>query len=133
MEVDQWWPFPKVFFPELGNTESQCCQEYVSEMIKTLALNKKHIRSKKGGYCKRSTARQTPPNDLVDAHLNPSFNYRRPDIVMYKANQRGACSITLLGDVKGRSSDGEFPNAEVGHVLDMVMELFPILQMLSDC
>jgi hypothetical protein len=52
----------------------------------------------------------------------------QPDIVRYQPQRHGPCSITAIGDVKGRTSDDAFPNSEIGHVLDMatVAERTPI-------
>lgn len=121
---DKWWPCEEVeTFPELHQKEAEHCQPFVSRMINTLALNNKHKLLKNGGYSKNPASTQPSPNDVVDAFKSVSFNQRKPDIVMYKANQRGACSITMLGDVKSRNSDNDFPNEEVGHILDMTIEL----------
>jgi hypothetical protein len=47
-----------------------------------------------------------------------------PDIVCYNGVQRGGCSITILGDVKGCAPRNKgFPEAEVGHILDMATDL----------
>mmetsp|Transcript_5496 Transcript_5496/g.5637 ORF Transcript_5496/g.5637 Transcript_5496/m.5637 type:complete len:600 (+) Transcript_5496:989-2788(+) len=122
---DKWWPCEEVeTFPDLYQKEAEHCQPFVSRMINTLALNNKHKPLKKNGeYSKNPASTQPSLNDVVDAFKSVSFNQRKPDIVMYKANQRGACSITMLGDVKSRNSNNDFPNEEVGHILDMTIEL----------
>jgi hypothetical protein len=60
------------------------------------------------------------------AHTHRSFATRKPDVVAFNTTLRGSSNITLIGDVKGYSTNGDFPDDEVGHVLDMgttLMEL----------
>jgi hypothetical protein len=124
--VSTWWPTHHVeSFPELGQIESEHCQPFVSSMIASLQTNQIHqLLADGSGYDSRpSTLHPSPPNDIQDAFNRVSFNRRKPDIVLYKVGQRGACSITMLGDVKGRTSDRDFPDEEIGRILDMSKEL----------
>jgi hypothetical protein len=129
----KWWPSRIVQrFPLLGALESSACQPYVSEMIESLSNNKKHVLLKDGkNYAARAHDFQ-PHNKIFDTFAAVSFNQRRPDIAIYQQNQRGACSITMLGDVKGRSSNRDFPDEEVGHILDMARELMMDHQFLRE-
>eukprot|EP00603_Paraphysomonas_imperforata_P006353 CAMPEP_0114418050 /NCGR_PEP_ID=MMETSP0103-20121206/3288_1 /TAXON_ID=37642 ORGANISM="Paraphysomonas imperforata, Strain PA2" /NCGR_SAMPLE_ID=MMETSP0103 /ASSEMBLY_ACC=CAM_ASM_000201 /LENGTH=179 /DNA_ID=CAMNT_0001586379 /DNA_START=72 /DNA_END=611 /DNA_ORIENTATION=+ len=55
------------------------------------------------------------------AYRQQSFGSRKPDVVGYASGDtRGSQDIVLLGDVKGRG-DGNFTDAEIGHVLDLVL------------
>jgi hypothetical protein len=129
----KWWPSRQVQpFPELGAKESSECQPYVSEMIESLSNNKKHVLLTNGKTYAAKAHDFQPHNKIVDSFAKVSFNQRRPDIAIYQQNQRGACSITMLGDVKGRSSESDFPDEEVGHILDMARELMMDHQFLRE-
>jgi hypothetical protein len=53
-----------------------------------------------------------------------SFGTRLPDVVCYEGRERrGSQAITMIGDVKSYTSHGDFPEAEIGHVLDMAKKL----------
>lgn len=126
LPVENWWISQNVCsFPELGQAESKHCQPFVTLMIESLKTNQMHkaLANKKGFYQNSSAIDPPPPNVIMDAHEVVSFNNRKPNIVMYKAGQQGACSITMLGEVKGRTSNGDFPDEQIGHILDMSKEL----------
>lgn len=126
LPVANWWISQKILsFPELGQTESEHCQPFVTSMIKSLKMNQMHkaLANEIGFYQNSSAINHAPPNVIMDAHKIVSFNKRKPDIVMYKVGQQGACSITMLGEVKGRTSNGDFPDEQIGHILDISKEL----------
>jgi hypothetical protein len=63
---------------------------------------------------------------LNDASQPPSFGLRKPDVVAYagdSSSAKGALAITIIGEVKGASSSGDFPDDEVGHILDLAKDL----------
>jgi len=119
-----WWPsdtLPK--FPELGEKEATTCQGMVDEVVKQLLNYRAHRVKRLGsGFVKDST---TVPqlNTIISASRIVSFSQRKPDLVMYQAERSGACAITMLGDVKGRTSNQDFPDSETGHILDMTRVL----------
>jgi hypothetical protein len=128
-QVD-WWPHEgSITFPTINAGEAAVCQRFVDGIISALLRKKRHqkmmLRLGLGGYKQDST---TIPdthikNDITSSPNHVSYSTRKPDIVVYRANIRGACSITILGDVKGRTSNTDFTNAEVGHILDMARVL----------
>lgn len=128
-----WWIAARVApFPSEGSTESLTCQPFVTAMIAAImecdgrVYRKKRLRfpviaayekdSKKGVVEFHSQA--------TDGHTVVSFSGRKPDIPCYHGEKRGGCSITLLGDVKGCGSRSkDFPETEIGHILDMGNDL----------
>jgi hypothetical protein len=66
----------------------------------------------------------------VGGHSCVSYASRKTVIPCYMNNdQRGACSITIKGDVKGCAPRHvDFSKAEVGHVLDMAKDLMTMEQ-----
>jgi hypothetical protein len=61
---------------------------------------------------------------IESSHDKASFSRRKPDVVVYNGNLKGAYAITMLGDVRGCRSANDFPDAEVGHILEMSKVLF---------
>eukprot|EP01035_Chromulina_nebulosa_P027675 gene27675-36429_t len=101
------WPTAGVAaFPPDDATETATCLPFVTARINEAT--------------KRVDFRSVP----VNGHDVISFSGRSPDIPCYNGERRGGCSITLLGDVKGCGSrTNDFPEAEVGHILDMGTDL----------
>jgi hypothetical protein len=60
-----------------------------------------------------------------DSHKNVPFGMRKPDIVSYPICRTGVNAIVMIGDMKRseKTDNRDFTDAEVGHVLDMSIEL----------
>lgn len=127
-----WWPTAHVApFPSVGAMESTTCQAYVSARINEIVScggrvhTPKRFRVPGTSRYRRQATEQVPFRSIpVDAHATVSFAGRSPDMPCYHGAQRGACAITLLGDVKGCGPrNNDFSDVEVGHVLDMATDL----------
>jgi hypothetical protein len=126
-----WWPTADVTaFPPVGAMETASCQPYVTARINEIANcgdqvhRKKQIRIPGTSAYVKDSVRVDFRSIPVDGHAVVSYSGRSPDIPCYNGVRRGGCSITMLGDVKGcgpRNKD--FPEAEVGHILDMGTDL----------
>jgi hypothetical protein len=127
-----WWPvgISAIQFPPPGSSESSACQPFVSSMIQTFneSISGQDIvvKERRGmiSYWTRATFQKRIYSTPVDSHNAVSYSGRKPDIVCYDSDMRGACAITILGDVKGRRSVAtDFPDSEIGHILDMASDL----------
>lgn len=126
-----WWPTADVAaFPPVGASESTTCQPFVTARINEIVAcagqvhRKKHFRIPGTSPYVQATEHVDFRSILVDGHAVVSYSGRMPDIVCYNGVRRGGCSITLLGDVKGCGArNRDFPEAEVGHILDMATDL----------
>lgn len=110
-------------FPMLGEMEVTSCRTFIEEMVAKIDEGEQHLPKKFGRGFLRVSKKVQAINELVSSPTSSSFSGRKPHLVSYMPLRRGACSITMLGDVKGRSSNGDFPDAEVGHILDMARVL----------
>lgn len=89
------------------------------------------------------SSRRIKVENFVDpyAFRKRSFRRRMPGVVMYESVLRGPLGITVVGEVKGRSGDSNFPDGEVGHILDICTDLMENVQLdrsflysfLTDC
>lgn len=126
-----WWPTADVAaFPPVGAMETATCQPYVTARINEIANcggqvhRKKHIRIPGTSAYVKDSVRVDFRSIPVDGHAVISYSGRSPDIPCYNGVRRGGCSITMLGDVKGCGGrNKDFPEAEVGHILDMGTDL----------
>ena len=127
-----WWPTSKVVsFPKVGSMESAICQPFVSSRLADLLRSEGQVYYKWNlripgisSYRRRATSRVEFKSRPHDGHAVVSFCNRRPDIVCYHGERRGGSCITMIGDVKGcglRNKD--FPEDDVGHILDMAVDL----------
>jgi hypothetical protein len=126
-----WWPTAGVAaFPPDGAMETATCQPFVTARINEIAScsgqvhRKKQIRLPGTSAYVQATEHVDFRSIPVDGHAVVSYSGRSPDIPCYNGVRRGGCSITLIGDVKGcgpRNKD--FPEAEMGHILDMGTDL----------
>ncbi len=66
----------------------------------------------------------------TDAHMNHSFQNRKPDSVIYKLNGGGAFDIEAIGDNKPsvKSDQSNFSDQEIAHILDMSQVLMTEIQ-----
>ena len=110
--------------------ETATSHPYVAARINEIANcggqvhRKKHIRIPGTSACVKNSFHVDFRSIPVDGHAVVSYSGRSPDIPCYNGVRRGGCSIAMLGDVKGcgpRNKD--FLEAEVGHVLDMGIDL----------
>jgi hypothetical protein len=128
-----WWIrnlIPNKRFPTLGSKEKATCQPFVTNVLRNFEGNTIQGTLWSTHFLSMFSARTMTYNlvSQVDAtaYRNVSFSTRKPDVVAYEIGRRGVSSITMIGDVKGYSSDGDFDNEEVGHVLDMTYDLMNI-------
>lgn len=122
--------------PREGNGTQFFVTEMLQKICETFTSNKKGIKNlsfhaqmkRNEGYTVASQLKQVYniPDPIAFKHC--SFKTRKPDIVCYAGDTRGSLSITIIGDVKGRSGDGNFPDAEIGHLLDFVRVLLTDIQ-----
>ena len=129
MRAVNWWPTPTVPpFPTVDSMETATCQPFVSSIIANILdsegqVYEKDKRRKVSTYCK-TTTRVVFNSQPCDGHAVASFSNRKPDIVCYHGERRGGRNITAIGDVKGcRAQNKDFPEEEVGHILDMGVDL----------
>eukprot|EP01033_Poteriospumella_lacustris_P008212 gene8213-5916_t len=54
-----------------------------------------------------------------NAYAVPTFGTRTPDAAFHLNGRCGSLALVVIGEHKGRSSDGDFSNDEVGYILDM--------------
>ena len=118
---------PKNFtYPALGSGEEAVCQPFISTQLRAMLSRTKYVLASgvfkfidRWKKCKDELILYT--TELVDAHSRSSFGSRKPDIAGFDGTLRGPQAITLFGDVKGcaAASDSPFPDAQIGHVLDM--------------
>ena len=115
-----YWPQNKLpVFPIQKSGETETCQPFVDNVINLIAKDEGYEIKVDGGFHANSTALQSKQR-IESAYETVSFSRRKPDVVIYNGNLGGACAISILGDVKGRRSDtADFPDAEIGHILDM--------------
>lgn len=145
-----WWPAkfiregeyespPDIIqFPVLHSTETAKCQPFVNEVISDLdkkmgyKMKKNYVQGSNSQkyYSNSINLKNSLKNDVITSPTKPTFRSRKPDIVAYLPNKRGGCAITIIGEVKERSSDNEFPDAEVGQILETAMELLAEEQLL---
>ena len=128
-----WWPTAGVAaFPPIGAMETATCQPFVTARSHEIANcdgqvhRKKHFRVPGTyTYLRQATKYVNFHSGPVDGHAVVSYSGRSPDIpCYYNGVRRGGCSITILGDVKGCGSrNKDFPEAEIGHILDMGTDL----------
>jgi hypothetical protein len=132
--VDWWYDAVIPNFPTERATESAECQGFVGRVIERIndiqstsafTFRKKKFQVIGTSAYTKTNSRMVLNSIPVDGHAYVSYASRKPDIPCYVNNgQRGACSITMIGDVKGcgpRKVD--FSNAEIGHILDMAKDL----------
>ena len=136
-----WWirddDVWKNAFPPVGSTEIDTCQPFVTKILSSFT-EAVIPRNKVGSLSAvRGSSDDIYLTSTVDitAHRTVSYGSRKPDVVLYETGCRGACSITLIGDVKKRSPSsssssgsggGDFSDQEKGHVLDMGFDLMDI-------
>jgi len=130
-----WWYDPDVpDFPSERATEAAECQGFVGSVIARIndlqsssafTFRKKKVQMFGTSAYTKTNSRMVLNSVPVDGHACVSFASRKPDIPCYVNNdQRGACSITMIGDVKGGGSRYvDFSKANVGHILDMAKDL----------
>eukprot|EP01036_Dinobryon_divergens_P031492 gene31492-40899_t len=83
-----------------------------------------------GTYNESTAIKFVRTSDPHDNQKSVSFrNRRRPDLVLYRSGCSGAYAITSLGDAKPFDGlDDAFSEAQIGHVLDMGIELMSHVQ-----
>ena len=123
---------PTFNFPPLGTAESprvdreSGTQAYVTGQLRSIkqATHFHAEKRDKSGFVKKKNALNLQSFPDPDAYERTAFGPRKPDVVAYASeNLRGALAITLIGDVKGASSEGDFPDAEIGHILGLARTL----------
>lgn len=130
-----WWITAKVGkFPAHRSSETEVCQPFVTSIISCLTNCGEEVFSEPRhmlrAYFKGPKKVKVKFESVsVDCHSVISFGRRKPDIVCYAGERRGAMSISIIGDVKGCSSvNNSFPEAERGQILDMTKDLMTFEQ-----
>ena len=124
-----WWPTEESpSFPAVGSSETGTCQPFVNTMIENImTCSKAYIKSNDRTRSGKATARSVSiqlQSQPVDGHANVSYATRKPDLPCYYGDRRGGCAVTMVGDVKACGArDSDFPEGEVGHILDMAYDL----------
>lgn len=108
-------------YPAVGSGEEAVCQPFVTDCISAIQNGKVKYLPNSTGVWKKSKDQILYTTELVDAHSNASFGTRKPDIAGYAGRSRGPLAITMIGDVKGcgATTTVNFPDAQIGHILDM--------------
>jgi hypothetical protein len=128
-------------FPDLGTGEhppdkSPGTQDYVSNILSdfnaTISHDQKvkihNWRAQRNGFVQAHKRAAIYHNPDPTAFSHRSYATRKPDVVCYVGNSRGSLGISIIGDVKGRSGDGDFPDDAIGHVLDLAEDLMRVSQ-----
>lgn len=81
-------------------------------------------------FTKSGSFRFSPTSIPQDKYNSVSFRNRKPDLVAYQVgSMSGPYAITLIGDAKPfDGEDRHFADMQVGHILDMGMELMRFVQ-----
>jgi hypothetical protein len=128
----KWWLSAQVApFPSENAAQLETCQPFVSQMIEEIEniINNdlKVYREKNDfteSFWKKGTLKVQFLSQPVNCHNTFSFATRKPDIVCYDGFRRGACAITMFGDVKCCAArNNDFPDSEIGQALEMGMDL----------
>jgi hypothetical protein len=123
-------------FPEVGTAENDKSKEgiithgtqhFVTALLENIKSSSRLYSARDGTENHFNKNKPCPfsPIYFVDSHAyeHASFGSRKPDIVCYTGkNIGGSQDIVLLGDVKGRGN-GDFSEAEIGHVLHFGIKL----------
>lgn len=115
-----YWPTDQLpaTFPVLKSSESDVCQPFVDDVINLIAADKGFRINTDGQFFSKPSSLNSL-HTITSAHDKVSYSARKPDVVIYNGNLKGACAMSIVGDVKGCRSTTDFPDAEVGHILDM--------------
>jgi hypothetical protein len=86
------------------------------------------IRNGKIKLCETSessSAFSEQPVTLIPSstYSKVSFSSRKPDFIHMEDGMTGALSIAFFLEVKGRYSDGDFKDSDIGQVIDMNIDL----------
>lgn len=118
----RWWPVGgSKDFPKLLQSEKMHCQPFVSQMLQLFVKGEVYVNYSD----KRARRRKVTVNSVPepDAYTHPTVGTKYPDCVMYDGIKRGTSAVTILGEVKGRSGDGDFAPEEIGQLLDVMEKL----------
>lgn len=96
----------RVTFPLLGSDEKTVVQPFFDDLLERL--------------CHPNACQYSP---FPNAHAVPTFGTRKPDAAFHLKGHSGSLALVVIGEHKGRLSDGDFSNDEVGHILDMARDL----------
>jgi hypothetical protein len=118
-----YWPTNHLpTFPPLKSSELDVCQPFVDEVINLITLDEGYKIETDGQFDAQSSSLHSQQT-ITSAHDKVSYSKRKPDVVIYNGNLKGACAISIIGDVTGCCSTADFPDAEVGHILDLSIVL----------
>lgn len=129
-EINVLWPIQNEYgdywsaslpstFPILGTAEKNGTQKFVVDMLfklqNNVVLTSPHT----------TVSKEVNLSSTLDenAYQRISYASRKPDFVAYEPNRSGPFAITLIGEVKGRTGESQFSNQEIGHVIDMGIDL----------
>lgn len=127
------WIIPGKFSVPLnwGDGEKATVQPYFSNFIaENLSGDKVSIykKSKSGNFVRSKPTNVRFVSKADDSHSVASYEGRRPDFVGRVFGRGGSLSITIVGDWKGRYSNGDFIDQDVGHILDFLRVLMSHVQ-----
>ena len=110
-------------FPALNSAEKATCQPFVTSML-TLLKNTFAwftVKTKKGKVSTKKVRIQSIP--FPDAYRRQTVGKTFPDCIFYEGKKTGETAVTLLGQVKGRHGEGDFPDEDVGQLTDGMQRL----------
>ena len=97
-----WWPTPAVVqFPAVGSMERDVCQPFVKARLEELTACNGNVHKKKAlrlpfapAYLDK-TVKVNVVTQVVDRCSFYSFSFRKPDVVGYAGESRGANAIVF--------------------------------------
>jgi hypothetical protein len=117
---------------KIGDDEKTVVQPYFSSFIaKFLNQEQVLVHEKSKISASINTTRATTLKLISqpdDAHSKVSFEGRKPDMIANPFGKCGSLTITMVGDWKGRYSDGDFVDQDIGQILDFLRVLMTYVQ-----
>lgn len=116
-----WWPIDlPTAFPEEGS-EDDVCQPFVKELLELFVDGEVMVKTDN----KKSKSRIVTIKSVPDPESYKHYTgYRRaPDAIFYDGHKRGDLAVTLLGEVKGCKNQDNFPDSEIGQLLDSLSRM----------
>jgi len=109
-----------IAFPALGSKEAEGTEPFVRRMIEKLS-DMSNWEGPKGGNVK-----QTLKSIPIVSTSTKTIGKRKPDVPAYVKDSNGVFAITMIAEIKGYYSDGNFSGEHIGQLLEFISELFRI-------
>jgi len=129
-----WWPKGcNHRFPIGGDGEVGVTQGFITNFFKKiLSLNDKYNKTKFSEKAPHTLNLKSAP--CIDAHSYFHIAKRKSDNVFTEVGKSGELAITLVGENKAcLGGDREFPNSDIGQVVDVLTKLMNIQKFRPFC